>query len=86
MPRNLKRHSAEFKAKVALEDVKGVKTAQQLGKDFQVHPTQIRIWKKQLTGQVAELFIRGPEETSPAVEEELLHAYEKIGRLDVEVD
>jgi transposase-like protein len=36
--RKWKRHSAEFKARVAFEAVKGVKTVQQLGKDFQVHP------------------------------------------------
>jgi len=51
-----KRHSAEFKAKVALEAVKRVHRLQQLAKEFQVHPTQITIWKKQLTGQVASLF------------------------------
>lgn len=71
---------------MALEALNGVKTVQQLGKDFQVHPTQITIWKKQVTGQVAELFIQGPEGTSPTVEEELRHAYEKIGRLDIELD
>lgn len=86
MPKKRKRHSAEFKAKVALEAVKGVNTVQQLAKDFQVHPTQITIWKKQLTNQVAGLFQRGPEGTALAGEEELRQAYEKIGRLDVELD
>ena len=38
-----KRHSAEFKAKVALEAVKGIQTLQQLAKGFQVHPAQITI-------------------------------------------
>ena len=46
MPKKRKRHSAKFKATVALEAVKGIKTLQQLAKDFQVHPTQITIWKK----------------------------------------
>ena len=59
MSKKWKRHSAEFKAKVALEAVKGVETLQQLAKAFQVHPAQITIWKKQLTGQVARLFQRG---------------------------
>jgi transposase-like protein len=86
MSKKRKRHSAEFKAKVALEAVKGIQTLQQLAKDFQVHPTQITIWKKQLTGQVASLFQRGPEGPVLATEEELRQAYEKIGRLDVELD
>ena len=81
-----KRHSAEFKAKVALEAVKGVATLQQLAKAFQVHPAQITTWKKQLTGQVASLFQRGPTATSLATAEELRQTYEKIGRLDVELD
>jgi transposase len=46
MLRKWKCHSTEFKARVALEAVNGVKTVQQLGKDFQVHPAQITIWKK----------------------------------------
>jgi len=86
MSQTRKRHSAEFKAKVALEAIKGVKTLQQLAKDFQVHPTQITIWKKHLTEHVAGLFKRGPEGHSTAAEEDLRQAYEKIGRLDVELD
>jgi len=81
-----KRHSAEFKAKVALEAVKGVQTLQQLANEFQVHPAQITLWKKQLTGQGASLFQRGPANTVLAAEEALRQAYEKIGRLDVELD
>ena len=81
-----KRHSAEFKAKVALEAIKGVKTLQQLAKDFQVHPTQITIWKKQVSSQVAGLFKRGEAGAGEGAEEELRQANEKIGRLDVELD
>ena len=87
MAKQWKRHSAECKAKVALEAVKGVHTLQQLAKEFQVYPAQITIWKKQLTGQVASLFQRGPTGSVLAAEEDLLRqAYEKIGRLDVELD
>jgi transposase-like protein len=86
MPRKRKRHSAEFKAKVALEAVKGIQTVQQLGKDFQVHPTQITIWKQQLMGLVATLFQRGARGVASAEDEALRQAYEKIGRLDVELD
>ena len=85
MSKKRKRHSAEFKAKVALEAVKGVQTFQQLAKDFQVHPTQITMWKKQLTSQVAGLFKRGAE-GDEGTDEALRQAYEKIGRLDVELE
>jgi transposase-like protein len=80
-----KRHSAEFKAKMALEAVKGVQTLQQLAKDFQIHPNQITMWKKQLTSQVAGLFKRGAE-CDGGTDEALRQTYEKIGRLDVELD
>lgn len=86
MSKKRKRHSAEFKAKVALEAIKGIKTLQQLAKDFQVHPTQIAIWKKQVSSHVAELFQRGAQGSGGDTEEELRQAYEKIGRLDVELD
>ncbi len=81
-----KRYSAEFKAKVVWEAIKGVKTLQQLAKDFQVHPTQITMWKKQVNSQVAGLFKPGDSGVSIKREEELRQTYEKIGRLDVELD
>lgn len=40
------RHSADFKAKVALEALKGVKTVNKLASQYQVHPTQINQWKR----------------------------------------
>lgn len=86
MSQKRKRHRAEFKAKVALEAIKRVKTLQQLAKDFQVHPTQITIWKKHLTEHVVGLFKREPEGRSTAAEEDLRQAYEKIGRLNVALD
>jgi transposase-like protein len=86
MSKRRKRHSAEFKAKVALEAIKGGKTLPQLAKDFQVHPTQITMWKKQVSSHVADLFKRGAQGAGGDAEEELRQAYEKIGRLDVELD
>ena len=42
------RHSAEFKAKAALEALKGLKTVNELAGQYQVHPTQISQWKRQV--------------------------------------
>lgn len=70
MPTKRKRHRAECKAKLALEAVKGIHTLQQLANEFQVHPAQITIWKKQRTGQVVSLFQRGPTGTGLAAEED----------------
>ncbi|MFM7181248.1 MAG: transposase, partial [Verrucomicrobiales bacterium] len=41
-----RRHDPEFKARVALEALKGIKTIQQIAKDFDVHPVQVSDWKK----------------------------------------
>jgi transposase-like protein len=81
-----KRHPAAIKAKVALEDDKLTKTVAELAKAYQVHPVQINQWKKQLLDGVETLFRDGPRrerDEGQAVQAEL---YEKIGRLDMEIE
>jgi len=81
-----KRHSPEFKAKVALEALKGLKTSQELAREYGVHPTQIAQWKAQLRDNAGELFHSGAaRETQKHQEAELARAYEQIGRLDMEL-
>ena len=80
-----KRHSAAFKARVALEAAKQTRTLAELSKSFQVHPVQISQWKKQLLDGVESLFRDGrrrDHDESQAIQAEL---YEQIGRLDMEV-
>ena len=81
-----KRHSAEFKAKVAVEALKGLKTVQQLAKEYGVHPTQISQWKQRLKSEAAGLFGRGQARAASAQEAEVAALYEKIGRLNMELD
>ena len=81
-----KRHSAAFKAKVALEAAKQTRTVAELAKVFQVHPVQISQWKKQLLDGAESLFRDGrrrEREEEQATQSEL---YERIGRLNVEVE
>ena len=51
-----RRHDSEFKARVALEALKGVKTIQQIAKDFEVHPVQVSDWKKTIVDGAASVF------------------------------
>lgn len=86
MPEKRKRHTAEFKAKVALEAVKGVKTTTELASEFQVHPTQISQWKRQALDGLAGLFQSPSSHAEPSVEAIAGPLYEQIGRLKVELD
>ncbi len=81
-----KRYSAEFKAKVALEALRGERTVAELGAKHGVHPTMITAWKKQATEGLAGVF-SGKADAADTVREgevEKLHA--KIGQLVVERD
>ena len=51
-----KRHTAEFKAKVALEAIRQQKTANELTTEYGVHASQINIWKKQALTAIPEAF------------------------------
>ena len=76
-------HSPQFKAKVAVEAIKGEQTAAELAQRFDVHPNQITQWKAQLLERSADVF-GGGESQEPAVDVKALHA--KIGELTLEVD
>ena len=52
-------HAAGFKAKVALEAIKGEQTLSELSERFQVHPNQITEWKRQLLDRADEVFTKG---------------------------
>lgn len=81
-----KSFSSEFKAKVALEAIQGIKTLNEIGQEFGVHPVQVGKWKKELQEQASSLFDakRGPKPVDPSADPEKL--YTEIGRLKVELD
>ena len=80
-----KRHSPEFKAKIALLAIKGEQSVYEIASQYQLHPGQVIQWKKQLLLQAPELFSNGSKR---AVQEEELRSqlYQEIGQLKVELD
>lgn len=86
MGQTRKQHSKEFKAKVALEAVKGVHSLSALASRYKVHPTQIAQWKRQLVENAPLVFERGG--SGGVVDAQGLTAplYQEIGRLKMEVD
>jgi transposase len=81
-----KRYSAEFKAKVALEAVRGELTLSQLGAKYGVHQTLINGWKKQAIEKLCTVFESGSSDTGKASEAEIEKLHAKIGQLIVERD
>ncbi len=80
------RHSATFKAKVALEALKGMKTRQEIAAEFSVHPGQVSVWKKELQGNLAQVFSNKKAREEKEHEEEKALLFEQIGRLQMELE
>jgi putative transposase len=81
-----RQHDSDFKAKVALEALKGEKTIAQISSEFGVHANQIRQWRQHLLSLIPELFsdrCRKVDKDRDELETEL---YRQIGQLKVELD
>jgi len=79
-----KSHTAAVKAQVALAAVRGDRTVNELAAQFDVHPTLLHAWKKQLLAGAEQVFANGTK-AAPA-EDRTAELYEQIGRLKVELD
>ncbi len=81
-----RRFSAEFKAKVAIEALKGQRTVAELAGQHQVHPNQITQWKKQLLGAAEQVFSVRQAADRQHQEELTARLYQQIGQMKVELD
>ena len=85
MSKKRKQHSPQFKAKVALAALQNEETTAQLASRFDIHPTMITTWKRQLLDNAAELFDKGQKSRKQA-EGKIDELYRHIGELKVERD
>lgn len=86
MKRSRRTFSPEFKAKVAIEAIKEVKTASELAQIYQVHPNLIGLWKKDFQMNAAKVFDSGKEEAEQIrkLEKEKEELIQQIGQLTVD--
>ena len=86
MKQGRKKHSPRFKAKVSLEALRGEETTAELASRFEVHPSQVRTWKRALLEGAGDIF--GGDHAQQRKNDEALIAqlYQQIGQLKVERD
>jgi transposase len=81
-----RKFSAELKAKIAVEALKGQRTVQEIASSYSVHPTQVTNWRKQLLDFSAEAFTTGRLRSDQLDEQLKTELYAEIGRLKLELD
>ncbi len=88
MARKRRSFSPSFKAKVALEAIKGVKTIAEISQKHNLHATQINLWKKQLLDGAQDVFLdsKAKQPLKSSDEPESAELYEQIGRLKVQLE
>ena len=88
MKRKRRTHSPEFKARVALEALKGIKPVHEIASENEIHPVQVSQWKRELQTRMGEIFER-KNATSKTAEDEQRHIElleRKVGQLTIERD
>jgi len=85
MSKKRRNHSAAFKAKVALDAIKGDKTLSELASQYSLHPNQIQTWKKKLLEGSKDIF-DSSEKSRKDTESEIKELHAKIGQLTMERD
>ena len=86
MKQSRRKHSPSFKAKVALEALKGEETTAELASRYEVHPSQIRTWKKFLLEGASGIFGGEHDQNRKSDKALIAQLYQQIGRLKVERD
>jgi len=81
-----KKFSKEFRAQVALATLKGDKTMSQLAVEFDVHPTQIAAWRKELKDRAPEIFGTSRDKAGIDKDQLIEELYKTLGQMKVEND
>ena len=80
-----KKHSPGFKAKVALDALKGIKPVPEIAARHEIHPSQVNTWKRKAQDGLASIFEDGAGAQDGKQDELIASLYEQVGRLTVEL-
>ena len=78
--------SPKQKATVALEALKGIKTTNQLSSHYEIHPTQVGLWKKALMENAEQIFSEKRRNETREKDELIERLYTIIGQRDIELE
>ena len=84
--RQRKQYSADLKAKIAVEAMKGQRTIQEIGSHYGIHPNQVTNWKRQLLEGATDIFSNGRVRAEEADEQLKAELYQQIGKLQVDLE
>ena len=81
-----RKFNAEFKTKVAIEAIRGLKTLNEISSEYEIHPNQVAKWKKQLLIQAPQIFKDHRSREDDKEDKKIEKLYQEIGQLQVELN
>ena len=86
MSKKRRQHSAQFKAQVGLDALKGIEPVHAIAAKHRIHPVQVTQWKKEVAARLPEVFARKGGDDAAEAKEREKELYEEIGRLKMELE
>jgi transposase-like protein len=86
MSKKRRQHSAQFKAQVGLEALKGIEPVHAIAARHAIHPVQVSQWKKEVSERLPEVFAGKPDADAAAAKAREQELFEQIGRLKMELE
>lgn len=86
MKKQNRKHTPEFKARIAFEAIQGIKTQNEIAKEYEIHPITVSKWKNELLARMPEIFASENPKKSTGKDHEKDNLQRKVGQLTMEVD